>query len=84
MNTPDVPYPENFTPHTEAEWTEIILGPWPKYKLCPQCSHMVNVNDFEPRAGMCGACISEAMNEAGDYFSRRGLLASAEEHEAHD
>jgi hypothetical protein len=79
----NVPYPINFTPHTEQEWTEIILGPWPKYKLCPQCSKMANVDDFDPRAGMCGVCINEAMADAGDYFSRRGLVASIEE-DAHD
>jgi hypothetical protein len=80
----NVPYPKNFTPHSEQQWTEMIIGPWPKYKLCPQCSKLTNVDDFDPRAGMCGACISEAMNEAGDYFSRRGLVASAEEQTFND
>jgi hypothetical protein len=80
----NVPYPINFTPHTEREWTEAIVGEFPKYKFCSQCSHMVQEQDYDSRAGMCGACINEAMAEAGDYFSRRGLVASAEEHEAND
>jgi hypothetical protein len=41
-------------------------------------------DDFDPRAGMCGVCISEAMADAGDYFSRRGLVASAEEQPFND
>ncbi|HMH13493.1 MAG TPA: hypothetical protein VK578_10330 [Edaphobacter sp.] len=54
------------------------------FAWCPQGAHVVMTDDFDPRAGMCGACISEAMNEAGDYFQRRGLVSSAEEHEAND
>ncbi len=80
----NVPYPKDFTPHSEKEWTEIILGPWPKYRLCPQCSKMTNVNDFDPRAGMCGVCINEAMAEMDTILVQRGLVASAEEHEAND
>ena len=53
------------------------------FKWCPQGCHVVMQDDFDPRAGMCGACISEAMADAGDYFSRRGLVASIEE-EAHN
>ena len=82
-STQNVPYPENFTPHTEQEWSEAIIGEFLKYKFCSQCSHMVQEQDFDPRAGMCGACINEAMAEAGDYFSKRGLVASIEE-EAHN
>lgn len=61
-----------------------VLSGQGDFVWCPQGSHVVMQDDFEPRAGMCEACISEAMNEAGDYFSRRGLVASAEEHEALD
>jgi hypothetical protein len=35
--------------------------------------------DFDPRAGMCGVCISEAMQEMDTVLTRRGLVASAEE-----
>jgi len=80
----NVPYPENFTPHTEEQWTDMLLGPLPKYVFCPQGSHMVQEQDFDPRAGMCGACINEAMNEVSDYFSMRGLVASAEEQHSND
>lgn len=51
---------------------------------CPQGAHVVMQDDFELRAGMCGACIGEAMADAGEFFSRRGLVASAEEQEAND
>jgi hypothetical protein len=51
---------------------------------CPQGAHVVMKEDFEPRAGMCGACINEAMAEAPEYFGHRGLVASAEENEAND
>jgi hypothetical protein len=61
-----------------------VLSGQHDFVWCPQGAHVVMQNDFDPRAGMCGVCISEAMADAGDYFSRRGLVASAEEHEAHD
>ena len=61
-----------------------ILSGQDDFVWCPQGAHVVMKDDFDPRAGMCGVCISEAMADAGDYFSRRGLVASAEEHEAHD
>ena len=61
-----------------------VLSGQDDWYWCEQGKHVVMKDDFEPRAGMCGACISEAMNEAGEYFSRRGLVASAEEHEALD
>ena len=51
---------------------------------CPQGAHVVMQDDFEPRAGMCGACISEAMAEMDTILVQRGLVASAEEHEAND
>jgi hypothetical protein len=51
---------------------------------CPQGAHVVMQDDFEPRAGMCGACISDAMADAGEFFARRGLVASFEENESHD
>lgn len=54
------------------------------WELCPQCKTWVKCFDFDPRAGMCGACISEAMAEAPEYFSTRGLVASAEENEHND
>jgi hypothetical protein len=84
MNIPTVPFPEDFTPHTEAQWTEFFLGPVPARTFCYQCRRLVKKDDFDPRAGMCGACINEAMAEAPEYFSNRGLVASAEEQEAHD
>jgi hypothetical protein len=61
-----------------------ILSGQDDWYWCEQGRHVVMQDDFDPRAGMCGACISAAMAEAGDYFSRRGLVASAEEHEAND
>jgi hypothetical protein len=61
-----------------------LLSGQDDFVWCPQGSHVVMQNDFDPGAGMCGACISETMAEAGDYFARRGLVASAEEHEAND
>jgi hypothetical protein len=63
---------------------ELLLRGQDSFVWCPQGAHVVMKEDFEPRAGMCGACINEAMAEAGDYFSRRGLVASAEENEAND
>jgi hypothetical protein len=63
---------------------ESVLGAQEDFVWCPQGAHVVMQDDFEPRAGMCGACINEAMADAGDYFSRRGLVASAEEQEAND
>lgn len=51
---------------------------------CEQGHHAVLADDFDPRAGMCGACISEAMAEAGEYFSSRGLVASLEEQTFND
>jgi hypothetical protein len=59
-----------------------ILSGQDDFVWCPQGAHVVMSDDFDPRAGMCGVCISEAMADAGDYFSRRGLVASIEE-EAH-
>lgn len=50
-----------------------------EFAWCPQGAHVVQVEDFEPRAGMCGACISEAVADAGEFFASRGLVASAEE-----
>lgn len=61
------------------EIIDSVLGGQQDFVWCPQGAHVVMTDDFEPRAGMCNECISEAMNEAGDYFSRRGLVASAEE-----
>jgi hypothetical protein len=63
---------------------ESVLGGQDDFVWCPQGAHVVMKEDFESRAGMCGACINEAMAEAGNYFSRRGLVASAEEQEAYD
>ena len=83
-NIPHVPHPEDYTPHTEAFWEEFLFGPVRPKVFCPQCSRLVFKDDFEPRAGMCGACINEAMAEAGEFFARRGLVASAEEQEAND
>jgi len=51
---------------------------------CPQGAHVVMQDDYDPRAGMCGACINDAMAEAPEYFGHRGLVASAEEQEAND
>lgn len=61
-----------------------VLGGQDDFVWCPQGAHVVMKEDFEPRAGMCGACISEAMAEAPEYFSNRGLVASQEEQEAYD
>ena len=55
-----------------------------EFVWCPQGTHAVMQEDFEPRAGMCGACISEAMADAGEYFAHRGLVAAAEEQQAFD
>jgi hypothetical protein len=63
---------------------ESALSGQSDFVWCPQGAHVVMQDDFEPRAGMCGACINEAMADAGDYFSRRGLVASAEENEHFD
>jgi hypothetical protein len=61
-----------------------VLSGQDDFVWCPQGAHVVMMDDFEPRAGMCGVCISEAMAEAGEFFARRGLVASSEEQEAHD
>jgi hypothetical protein len=63
---------------------ESVLSGQDDLVWCPQGAHVVMKEDFEPRAGMCGACISEAMTDAGDFFARRGLVASFEENEAND
>lgn len=63
---------------------ESVLSGQDDLVWCPQGAHVVRQEDYEPRAGMCGACIGDAMADAGEYFSRRGLVASAEEHEAND
>jgi hypothetical protein len=81
---PKVPNPEDFTSHTEEQWNELLLGPVPTYIFCPQGSHMVQKEDYDPRAGMCGACINQAMADVPEFFARGGLVASAEENEAND
>jgi hypothetical protein len=63
---------------------ESVLSGQDDLVWCPQGAHVVMKDDFEPRAGMCGACISEAMAECGEYFAHRGLVASGEEQEAND
>ena len=60
-----------------------VLSGQDSFVWCPQGAHVVQTDDFDPRAGMCGVCINEAMAEAGDFFARRGLVASIEE-EAHN
>lgn len=52
--------------------------------FCPQCRTLVKDSDFDPRAGMCGSCISEAMAEVPEFFGRRGLVESVEEHYSND
>lgn len=54
------------------------------FMWCPQGAHVVMQDDYDPRAGMCGACINDAMAEAPEYFGHRGLVALAEEQEAND
>jgi hypothetical protein len=63
---------------------EAILSGQDYWKLCPQCRYVVEKQDLDPRAGMCGACINEAMAEMDSTFVQRGLVASAEEQEAYD
>jgi hypothetical protein len=63
---------------------EFLLSGQDDFVWCPQGSHVVMQDDFEPRAGMCGACINEAMTEMDAVLVRRGLVASAEENEAND
>jgi hypothetical protein len=66
------------------EIIESVLSGQDDLIWCPQGAHVVMQDDFDPRAGMCGACINEAMAEAPEYFSSRGLVASAEEKHSHD
>jgi hypothetical protein len=63
---------------------KFILSGQEDFVWCPQGAHVVMRDDYDPRAGMCGACINEAMAEAPEYFGQRGLVASAEEQEAND
>lgn len=41
-----------------------LLSGQDDFVWCPQGSHVVMQNDFDPGADMCGACISETMAEA--------------------
>ena len=61
-----------------------VLAGQDDFVWCPQAAHVVMKEDFEPRAGMCGACINEAMAEAGEFFARRGMVASIEEESHND
>ena len=58
---------------------EAVLSGQDSFVWCPQGAHVVMTEDFDPRAGMCGVCISEAMQEMDTVLTRRGLVASAEE-----
>jgi hypothetical protein len=82
MNIPEVGQPEDWG--KPIDWDELLLGPIAQRTFCAQCSRMVLKEDFDPRAGMCGACISEAMAEVPEFFAHAGIVASAEEQEAHD
>ena len=61
-----------------------VLSGQDSFVWCPQGAHVVQTDDFDPRAGMCGVCISEAMAEMDTILVRRGLVASAEEMQAND
>lgn len=54
------------------------------WTLCRQCRDVVMREDYEPRAGMCKCCVSEAFAEAPEFFGRRGLVATAEEEDHND
>jgi hypothetical protein len=61
-----------------------ILSGQDDFVWCPQGAHVVQTDDFDPRAGMCEVYISEAMAEMDAVLVRRGVVASAEEQEALD
>jgi hypothetical protein len=61
-----------------------ILSGQDSFVWCPQGAHVVMTDDFDPRAGMCGACINEAMAEMDAVLVSRGLVASAEEETFND
>jgi acetyl-CoA carboxylase beta subunit len=63
---------------------EAILSGQDHWVLCPQCKYVVEKRDLDPQAGMCGACINEAMAEMPEYLGVRGLVATAEEQQSHD
>ena len=46
-------------------------APSPLSKVqCATCGEWTMLKDYDPQAGMCGACITIAMNEADAYFNR--------------
>jgi len=61
-----------------------VLSGQDSFVWCPQGAHVVQTDDFDPRAGMCGVCISEAMAEMDAVLVHRGVVASAEEMQAND
>ena len=63
---------------------EFLLSGQDSFVWCPQGAHVVQTDDFGPRAGMCGVCISEAMAEMDAVLVHRGVVASAEEEERYD
>ena len=63
---------------------EAVLSGQDVFVWCPQGAHVVMTEDFDPRAGMCGVCINEAMQEMDTVLTRRGLVASVEEQTFND